>query len=201
MTEDSWSQIFTEQGGHYTAPKLVLFRQSLASACGTAQTAAGPFYCPADRKVYIDLAFYDQLAREFKAPGEFAQAYVIAHEVGHHVQLLLGTNAKVRAAQERASGEAAANRLQVAMELQADCYAGVWANRTQRNQKILEPGDLEEALRAAAAVGDDTIQQRMRGYVVPESFTHGTAAQRTSWFKRGFETGSVPACDTFGSGV
>jgi uncharacterized protein len=182
MTEDTWTQVFGEGGARYTTPTLVLYRDEHPTACGVGEAAAGPFYCPGDQKVYIDLAFYDQLAREFKAPGEFAQAYVIAHEVGHHVQFLLGTEAKVRAAQERARTEEARNRLQVAMELQADCYAGVWANRTERRQKFLDPGDIEEALRAAAAVGDDTIQRRTRGYVVPDSFTHGSAAQRTEWF-------------------
>jgi predicted metalloprotease len=197
QTEDVWSEIFKAGGAQYEPPKLVLFRDGIQSACGAAQTSSGPFYCPGDEKLYIDLAFYDQLAREFKAPGDFAQAYVIAHEVGHHVQLLLGTERKLRAAQERAASAEAVNQLQVRMELQADCYAGIWANRVERTQKIMEPGDLEEAIRAAAAVGDDTIQRRTRGYVVPESFTHGSAEQRMTWFRRGFDAGQVQACDTF----
>jgi predicted metalloprotease len=197
QTEDAWSDIFKTHGAQYEPPKLVLFRDGIQSACGAAQTASGPFYCPGDQKLYIDLAFYDELAREFKAPGDFAQAYVIAHEVGHHVQYLLGTERKLRAAQERAGSDAAVNQLQVRMELQADCYAGIWANRTERTAKIMEPGDLEEAIRAAAAVGDDTIQRRTRGYVVPESFTHGSAEQRMTWFRRGFDAGDVQACDTF----
>jgi hypothetical protein len=201
MTEDTWTAVFRDRGVTYTPPHLLLFRNSIQSACGGAQSASGPFYCPGDQKVYLDLAFFDQLAREFHAPGEFAQAYVIAHEVGHHVQLLLGTERKVRAAQERATSAAARNQLQVRLELQADCYAGIWANQTERTRKFLEPGDVDEALRAAAAVGDDTIQKRMQGYVVPDSFTHGTAAERTNWFQRGFQSGSLDSCDTFSAAI
>jgi uncharacterized protein len=197
-TEDTWSAIFEARGSHYTPPKLVLFSRAIASACGFANSAAGPFYCPQDSKVYLDLSFYQQLADEFQAPGQFAQAYVLAHEVGHHVQNLLGVEAQVHARQERAS-EAEVNRLQVRMELQADCFAGVWAKHADETRHILEQGDVESALRAAAAVGDDTLQKRIQGYVVPESFTHGTAEQRTSWFQRGFTNGTITACDTFGA--
>jgi predicted metalloprotease len=196
-TEDTWSAIFLANGAHYQPPKLVLFTDQVQSACGSASTAVGPFYCPSDRKVYLDLGFYNELKTRFNAPGDFAQAYVLAHEVGHHVQMLTGIEEKVRAAQRGASEEQK-NQLQVKMELQADCYAGVWAHNANRTRHILEQGDVEEALQAASAVGDDTIQKRTQGYVVPDSFTHGTAAQRMSWFKRGLDTGSVPACDTFG---
>jgi hypothetical protein len=195
-TEDTWTAIFQAAGATYTPPKLALYSGQISSACGFASAAAGPFYCPGDRKVYLDLEFFDELSTQFKAPGDFARAYVIAHEVGHHVQLLLGTEAKLRAAQERAS-PAERNQLQVSMELQADCFAGVWAKHTDQARHILEQGDLDSALHAAAAVGDDTIQKRTQGYVVPDSFTHGTAQQRTHWFQTGFETGSIQACDTF----
>ncbi|MBS0366773.1 MAG: zinc metallopeptidase [Proteobacteria bacterium] len=198
-TEDTWSAIFQQQGATYVPPKLVLYTQQMPSACGSANAAVGPFYCPLDHKVYLDLGFFQQLATEFQAPGQFAQAYVLAHEVGHHVQTLIGTGDKVRAAQERASEEQA-NQLSVRLELQADCYAGVWANHADQTKHILEQGDVESALRAATAVGDDTLQKRSRGYVVPESFTHGTAAERVSWFKRGLESGSMSACDTFSGG-
>jgi uncharacterized protein len=197
-TEDAWSAIFEQRGAHYIPPKLVLFNRAIPSACGFANSAAGPFYCPEDSKVYLDLAFFRQLADQFQAPGQFAQAYVLAHEVGHHVQNLLGIEAQVRARQERAS-EAEVNQLQVRMELQADCFAGVWAKHADQVHHILEQGDVESALRAAAAVGDDTLQKRIQGYVVPESFTHGTAAQRTSWFQRGLTNGTIGACDTFGA--
>jgi predicted metalloprotease len=197
-TEKTWSEIFRAGGAQYQNPKLVLFSGQVSSGCGAASASSGPFYCPADQKLYIDLNFYRQLDTEFSAPGDFAQAYVLAHEVGHHVQTLLGTSARVRQAQERVS-EAEGSKYQVAMELQADCYAGIWANRSNQERNTLEPGDIEEGLRAASSVGDDTIQKRTQGYVVPESFTHGSAQQRVSWFKRGFETGSVKACDTFGS--
>ncbi|MCS6946168.1 MAG: zinc metallopeptidase [Steroidobacteraceae bacterium] len=197
-TEQTWGQLFAAGGALYEPPRLVLFSSAVQSACGFASAAAGPFYCPADRKVYIDLAFFRELDRQFGAPGDFAQAYVIAHEVGHHVQTLLGTSAQVRAAQQRVS-QAEANRYQVAMELQADCYAGLWAHHAQRSRQILEAGDLEEGLAAASAVGDDTIQRRMQGYVVPESFTHGSAQQRMAWFRRGLESGTLEACDTFGA--
>ena len=195
-TEDVWGAIFQAQGATYTPPKLVLYRDSLPSACGSANSAVGPFYCPTDRKVYLDLGFFQQLADEFQAPGQFAQAYVVAHEVGHHVQNLLGIGPKVRAAQERAS-EAQANQLSVRLELQADCFAGVWAKNGDAAKHFLEQGDVDSALRAAAAVGDDTLQKRAQGYVVPESFTHGSSAERMSWFKRGFDGGAISNCDTF----
>ncbi len=195
-TEDTWSAIFQSRGARYVPPKLVLFSRAIPSACGFASSASGPFYCPEDRKVYLDLAFYQQLAQDFQAPGQFAQAYVLAHEVGHHVQNLLGIESQVRARQQRASEEES-NQLQVRMELQADCFAGVWAQHANQTHQILEQGDVESALRAAAAVGDDTLQKRAQGYVVPESFTHGTAAQRTSWFQRGLSNGTIEACDTF----
>jgi uncharacterized protein len=198
-TEDTWSAIFQAQGIEYVPPKLVLYRDEMPTACGSGSAAAGPFYCPLDHKVYLDLSFFQQLSQEFQAPGEFAEAYVLAHEVGHHVQNLLGIAGKVHAAQERA-GEAEANQLSVRLELQADCFAGVWARHADQTKHILEQGDVESALRAAAAVGDDTLQKRTRGYVVPESFTHGTAAERTGWFKRGLERGSIQDCDTFAAG-
>ena len=196
-TEDVWNKTFREDLGRtYEEPRLVLFSGGIDSGCGFAQAAVGPFYCPADHKVYIDLSFYDELQRRFGAPGDFAQAYVIAHEVGHHVQNLLGISEKVQNAQRRA-GRDAANELSVRLELQADCLAGVWAHQTERQKKVLESGDVEEALGAAAAVGDDSIQKKTQGYVVPESFTHGSAEQRVRWFKRGFESGSIDSCDTF----
>lgn len=198
-TEDTWSAIFQARGAQYVPPKLVLYRDQMPTACGTGSAAAGPFYCPLDRKVYLDLGFFQQLSDEFQAPGLFAEAYVLAHEVGHHVQNQLGIADKVRAAQERAS-EAQASQLSVRLELQADCFAGVWAKHADQTKHILEQGDVESALRAAAAVGDDTIQKRSRGYVVPDSFTHGSAAERTSWFKRGLATGSIQDCDTFAAG-
>jgi hypothetical protein len=196
-TEDTWSDIFRQNGMEYVPPTLALFSDQVRSACGSASAAVGPFYCPRDHKVYLDLNFYNELRTRFHAPGDFAEAYVLAHEVGHHVQTLLGTEEQVRAAQSRASEEER-NALQVKMELQADCYAGVWAKNADSARHILEQGDVEEALQAASAVGDDTIQKRTQGYVVPDSFTHGTSAQRMQWFKRGLDTGSVPACDTFG---
>ena len=195
-TEDIWGAIFQAGGSEYVPPRLVLYRNAIPSACGYASSAAGPFYCPGDRKVYLDLGFFQQLAQEFQAPGQFAQAYVLAHEVGHHVQNLLGIEAQVRARRERAS-EAEANLLSVRLELQADCFAGVWAKHSDQTHHILEQGDVESGLRAASSVGDDTLQKRTQGYVVPESFTHGTSAQRVSWFKRGFENGSVSSCNTF----
>jgi uncharacterized protein len=199
-TEDTWSAIFRANGAQYVPPKLVLYREQMPTACGSGSAAAGPFYCPLDRKVYLDLGFFQQLADEFQAPGQFAQAYVLAHEVGHHVQNLLGIADKVRAAQQRAS-DAQANQLSVRLELQADCFAGVWAKHADQTKHILEQGDVESALRAAAAVGDDTLQKRARGYVVPESFTHGSAAERTTWFKRGLASGSIQDCDTFAGGA
>ncbi len=193
-TERTWSRIFqNELGKTYVKPTLVLFRGRVRSACGMASAAMGPFYCPGDRKVYLDLSFYDDMKRKLGASGDFAQAYVIAHEVGHHVQNLLGIAGKVAAARQRVS-KARANALSVRMELQADCLAGVWG---RDNRDILDAGDIEEALNAAAAIGDDRLQRRAQGYVVPESFTHGTSAQRVRWFKRGFESGSIRACDTF----
>jgi hypothetical protein len=198
-TEDTWGEIFRAGGAQYPAPKLVMFNGSVRSACGFASAASGPFYCPADQRVYIDTAFFAQLSQEFRAGGDFAAAYVIAHEVGHHVQTVLGISEKVRAAQQRASQEEG-NQLQVRMELQADCYAGVWTHHAEARRKILEAGDIEEAMRAAAAVGDDTIQKRTQGYVVPESWTHGSAQMRQEWFQRGMQSGSLQACDTFSAG-
>jgi uncharacterized protein len=198
-TEDAWGGIFQAQGLTYVPPKLVLYRDQMPSACGSASSAAGPFYCPLDRKVYLDLGFFQQLADEFQAPGQFAEAYVLAHEVGHHVQNLLGILPRVHAAQERTSQEQA-NQLSVRLELQADCFAGVWARYADQTKHILEEGDIDSAMRAAAAVGDDTLQKRMQGFVVPESFTHGTAAQREAWFKRGLTGGSIDSCNTFSSG-
>jgi len=198
-TEDAWSAVFRARGLTYVPPTLVLYRNAMPTACGTGSAAAGPFYCPLDRKVYLDLGFFQQLSDEFQAPGQFAQAYVLAHEVGHHVQNLLGIADKVRAAQERAS-EAQANQLSVKLELQADCFAGVWARNADQTKHILEQGDVESAIRAASAVGDDTLQKRMQGYVVPESFTHGSAAQRVYWFKRGLSGGTIESCDTFAAG-
>ena len=200
-TEQTWNQIFRDQlNADYEEPKLVLFTNAVQSACGTAGTASGPFYCPLDRKVYIDLAFYRDLKERFGAPGDAAQAYVIAHEVGHHVQTLLGTSEKVMSARERSS-RTEANALSVRQELQADCYAGVWAAKAHQERKILEPGDVEEAMTAAAAVGDDRLQEQARGRVVPESFTHGSSEQRMSWFKTGFQSGDIRSCDTFRAGV
>jgi predicted metalloprotease len=197
-TEDTWSAIFQANGSQYTPPKVDLFTQQINTGCGFADSGVGPFYCPADRKVYLDPTFFDELATRFQAPGDFANAYVIAHEVGHHVQNLLGIERKVRAAQERAS-DVERNQLQVRMELQADCFAGVWAHHADRARQIIEQGDVEAALNAASAVGDDTIQRRTQGHVVPDSFTHGSARQRMTWFKRGLDTGNVANCDTFSS--
>ncbi|MGI9384761.1 MAG: KPN_02809 family neutral zinc metallopeptidase [Methyloligellaceae bacterium] len=195
-TEDVWNGIFREYGKSYKEPKLVLFSGSTGTGCGYGQAAMGPFYCPLDKNVYIDLTFYRELKTRFSAPGDFAQAYVIAHEVGHHVQTLLGISEKVQSAKQR-MGKRDGNALQVRMELQADCLAGVWANRAQRTKKILEPGDIDEALNAASAIGDDTIQKQTQGRVVPDAFTHGSAEQRQRWFKRGFEAGDLQKCDTF----
>lgn len=194
-SEDVWSDVFRQNGRQYREPTLVLFTDQVQSACGLAGAAVGPFYCPGDEKVYIDLAFYEELRRQFSAPGDFAQAYVVAHEVGHHVQKLLGITERVDAMQARAN-EVAANQLSVRLELQADFFAGVFARYVQ-NQGLLESGDIEEALRAASAVGDDQIQKRTTGYVVPDSFTHGTAEQRLRWFKKGYETGDIRQGDTF----
>jgi predicted metalloprotease len=199
--ERVWGEIFRKAGRQYAEPKLVLFSGQVQSACGHASAAAGPFYCGSDQKVYIDLSFYRELRERFKAPGDFAQAYVIAHEVGHHVQNLLGIMAKVQARQQRAS-ERDANAQSVRLELQADCLAGIWASLANRDRKILEHGDIEEGLNAAAMIGDDTLQKRSQGYVVPEGFTHGSAEQRVRWFRKGLETGDLKQCDTFaGRGV
>ena len=198
-TEDTWGEIFQRGGSTYEKPKLVLFTGAVRSACGLAQSAVGPFYCPGDRKVYIDLDFYKMLEKRFGAPGEFAKAYVVAHEIGHHVQNLLGISGKVHAAMERASRERA-NQLSVRQELQADCYAGIWANHANRSRHILEAGDVESGLNAAAAIGDDRLQKQTQGYVAPESFTHGSSAQRVQWFRRGLESGELSVCDTFKAG-
>jgi predicted metalloprotease len=198
-TEDVWNQVFQSIGKRYQDPTLVLFTGGTRTACGVGQSAMGPFYCPLDQKVYVDLAFYDELKRRFNAPGDFAQAYVIAHEVGHHVQTLLGISDQVQRAKARVS-EREGNRIQVMMELQADCLAGVWANLNDQLKKRLEPGDIDEALNAASQIGDDMIQKRQQGYVVPDAFTHGSAAQRVDWFKRGFQSGQMKSCDTFNSG-
>src|SRR5688572_24986091 len=191
-TEDVWHKLFAQAGSSYQEPQLVLFTGSDQSGCGFASAATGPFYCPLDGNVYIDLSFYDQLSSRFGASGDFAMAYVVAHEVGHHVQNLMGTSGKVHEARQRLS-EREGNQLSVALELQADFYAGVWAHHTQKNEKILEEGDIEEALRAANAIGDDRLQKQSQGHVVPDAFTHGTSAQRMYWFKKGWETGDLKA--------
>jgi predicted metalloprotease len=197
-TEDAWSDIFRRANRQYQPPNLVLFSGGTQSACGFAQTAVGPFYCPNDRKVYLDTAFFRDMERKLGAPGEFARAYVIAHEVGHHVQNQLGILGKIDR-ERRGMGEAESNALQVRIELQADCFAGIWANRTEQMRRILEPGDVESGIGAAAAVGDDRLQRRAQGYVVPESFTHGSSAQRVRWFRTGLESGDIQRCDTFGT--
>ncbi|MBO9629091.1 MAG: zinc metallopeptidase [Shinella sp.] len=194
-TEDTWNGIFQAAGERYEEPKMVLFSGSVQSACGFASAASGPFYCPGDRKVYLDMSFFDELANKFDAAGDFAQAYVVAHEVGHHVQNLTGVLPRFNQQRQRMS-EVEANQMSIRVELQADCYAGIWGKYTQQ-KGLLESGDLEEALNAATQIGDDTLQKRMQGYVVPESFNHGTSDQRRRWFKRGFDTGRVDACDTF----
>ena len=195
-TEDVWKQVFSQGGATYQEPKLVLFRGAVRTGCGSGQAAMGPFYCPADQKVYIDLSFYDVLSQKLGAPGEFARAYVIAHEVGHHVQNLLGVSEKVDQLRSRSS-EAQANALSVRVELQADCYAGVWAHYSQQSKNWLDPGDIESAMNAAQKIGDDTLQRSAGRAVVPESFTHGTSAQRQKWFNTGWTGGNVKACDTF----
>jgi uncharacterized protein len=197
-TEDVWTQVFSAGGRSYEKPRLVLFSDAVESSCGFTSAAVGPFYCPLDGRVYLDLSFFSELERQFGAPGDFAQAYVIAHEVGHHVQNLLGISDKVRAAQQRAS-QGEANDLSVRLELQADCLAGVWANHAERGTKVLEPGDLEEGLKAASAIGDDQIQRRSQGYTVPESWTHGSSEMRTRWLRRGVQSGNVDDCNTFAS--
>lgn len=199
-TERTWTKIFEAGGRRYEKPTLVLFSDAVQSACGFGQAASGPFYCGPDHKIYIDLSFYRDLRQRFDAPGDFAQAYVIAHEVGHHVQNLLGIMSKVQAAQSRA-GEQQAKALSVRLELQADCLAGVWANFAHRERNILEPGDIEEGLNAAAQIGDDRMQMRAQGRVVPEGFTHGSAEQRVRWFRRGIESGDLKQCDTFARGA
>lgn len=200
-TEDTWGKLFADSGKEYPPPKLVLFTGQTATSCGTGQAAMGPFYCPVDRKVYIDLDFYQEMKNRFHAPGDFAQAYVIAHEVGHHVQNLLGISAKVQRARENARSEAQANQYSVRLELQADCFAGVWAHHADGENRILEAGDVEEAMTAAAAIGDDALQKQARGYAVPDSFTHGTSEQRMHWFNVGLNTGSLKQCDTFKTGA
>ena len=198
-TEDAWGDLFRRGGKSYQPPKLVLFTDAAQSACGFAQAAVGPFYCPADQKVYIDLTFYKEMKDRLQAGGDFAEAYVIAHEVGHHVQNLLGIMEKAQAARARVD-EARANQISVRLELQADCFAGVWANHADKARGILEKGDVEEGLNAASAIGDDRMQRRAGGYVVPDSFTHGSSAQRVKWFRTGIETGDVNRCDTFRAG-
>jgi len=196
-TEDTWQQVFQQMGNQYKAPTLILFSGRVQSACGSASSASGPFYCPADQRVYLDMEFFREMSQRFKAAGDFAQAYVIAHEVGHHVQTLLGVSAKVDAARQRGMKMEGDNGLLVRQELQADCLAGVWANNAQKRLNWLEPGDIEEALNAANAIGDDRLQQQGQGRVVPDSFTHGTSAQRVRWFKTGFAQGQINQCDTF----
>ena len=198
-TEDTWGAIFKDMGRQYPQPKLVMYRGATRTACGTGQSVMGPFYCPADSTVYIDLSFYDEMKNKLGADGDFAQGYVIAHEVGHHVQKLLGIESKVRQLQQNAS-QAEANRLSVKMELQADCFAGVWGYNMQK-QDYMETGDLQEALNAAEAIGDDRLQQQSQGRVVPDSFTHGTSQQRYTWFKRGFDSGDPAQCNTFGNAL
>jgi len=200
-TEDTWGELFRRNGKQYQVPKLVLFSGAVPTACGTGQSAMGPFYCPGDQKVYIDLSFYRDLQERFRAPGEMAQAYVIAHEVGHHVQNQLGIADRVRQLQSQSRDQARANDLSVRMELQADCFSGIWAHHANRTRQILEQGDLESALTAAAAIGDDRIQKQTQGRVAPESFTHGTSEQRVRWFRRGFERGDLRQCDTFSGPV
>ena len=195
-TEDAWTQIFRQGGAQYREPRLVLFRGATRTACGMGQSAMGPFYCPADQTVYLDMEFFETLQRQLNAPGEFARAYVVAHEVGHHVQTLLGTTGKVDSLRGRVS-ERENNALSVRMELQADCFAGIWANKSQQAKNWLEQGDLESAMNAAARIGDDHLQRQQTGMVRPDTFTHGSSAQRQRWFAQGFKTGSVQACDTF----
>jgi uncharacterized protein len=195
-TEETWKQIFAEMNQPYEEPPLVLFTEAVRSGCGVASSGTGPFYCPADRKVYLDPEFFDQLSKRFGAPGDFAQAYVIAHEVGHHIQTLLGVSDRVNAAQQRGSAREA-NALSVRMELQADCFAGVWGFRASRDRQLIEPGDFEEGMRAAASIGDDAIQEAAQGSVRPESWTHGSSEQRQFWLRRGLSTGDPARCDTF----
>jgi uncharacterized protein len=195
-TEDTWGELFAGGNGQYQSPKLVLFRGTTPTACGTGQSAMGPFYCPGDQKVYLDLAFFEEMSRRFKASGDFARAYVIAHEIGHHVQHLLGVTQKTDAMRAKMS-EVQYNKVSVRVELQADCFAGVWAHHANRKRPFIEPGDVDEALKAANAIGDDALQRATRGTVVPDSFTHGTSEQRMRWFSAGFQSGDMKACDTF----
>jgi len=195
-TERAWSKIFEASGSRYIPPKLVLFTGQTYTDCGSGQAAMGPFYCPADKTVYIDLSFYDEMQHKFKAPGDFAQAYVVAHEVGHHIQNILGVSDKVQRARQQAGSEAEANQLSVRLELQADCYAGIWASYADIENRI-EAGDVEEAMNAASAIGDDALQRKSQGYVVPDSFTHGTSKQRMRWFNQGLTSGDIEQCDTF----
>jgi uncharacterized protein len=194
-TEDTWPRLLSPEGVRYEQPRLVLFSDAVRSACGFEQSAVGPFYCPGDHRVYLDLNFFQELEQRLGAPGEFARAYVVAHEVGHHVQNLLGISERVQSARQRSRGQA--NALSVRQELQADCFAGIWAHHAQRQRHVLEPGDVEAGLQAASAIGDDTLQRRAGGHVVPESFTHGSSEQRVFWFRRGLEQGTLEACDTF----
>jgi predicted metalloprotease len=193
-TEEAWTQILAQSGVEYQKPRLVLFSGAIDSACGYAQAAVGPFYCPSDHKVYIDLSFYDELRDRFGAPGDFAQAYVVAHEVGHHVQTLLGTTEKYARMRQDQTGS---NGISVRIELQADCYAGIWAHNADQARQLIESGDIAQGLNAASAIGDDRLQKQSQGYVTPESFTHGTSEQRVRWFKRGYESGELNQCDTF----
>ena len=195
-TEDTWHALFRQWDRTYTEPTLVLFSGAVESACGYAQAAVGPFYCPGDQKVYIDLSFYNDLKNRFRAPGDFAQAYVIAHEIGHHVQTLLGISKKIHNLRSRVT-KVEANRLSVMQELQADCFAGIWAHHADKTRQILEEGDIEEALNAASSIGDDRLQKQARGYVTPDSFTHGSSAQRVRWFRQGLQTGNISQCNTF----
>ena len=196
QTEDIWSNVFLKYNANYIEPKLVLFRNSVKSGCGFASSQTGPFYCPADQKVYLDLSFFDELAKRHDAPGDFAQAYVIAHEVGHHVQNITGTISKVQKAKQGLSDKQE-NALQVKVELQADCYAGLWAYYSKKDFNSIEEGDIQEALNAASAIGDDTLQKKAQGYVVPDSFTHGSSSERMAWFKKGFQNGTLESCNTF----
>ncbi|MBD2164071.1 neutral zinc metallopeptidase [Calothrix membranacea FACHB-236] len=195
-TEDTWSSLFQQQGKTYREPTLVLYSDAVKSACGFTRSAVGPFYCPSDQKLYIDLSFYEDLKNRYQAPGDFAQAYVVAHEVGHHVQNLMGISQQVQSLQRQAD-QVEANQLSVRQELQADCFAGVWAYHADRSRQILETGDIEEALNAASSIGDDRLQSQAKGYVIPESFTHGSSAQRVRWFKQGIQTGNPEQCNTF----
>lgn len=195
-TEAVWKDIFKQYGATYKEPKMVLYRGATKSGCGQASSQMGPFYCPADKKVYIDLGFFDELAKKHNATGDFAQAYVLAHEIGHHIQNMEGTLTKVQQMKQQAIGEKGENQLQVRVELQADCYAGVWANHAQKRFNILEQGDIEEALRAASSIGDDTLQKKAQGYVVPDAFTHGSSEQRVTWFRKGIQSGDIKTCNT-----